>query len=403
MLQKGAKEENGYNPYLAKLHSLISRHAEQGLLETLIALVIAEQCVKEALVADEDGDFQTTLDFAGEAEGYLAQCSAGLKRIFINYELHGQLTARIAAAIYDRRVALTRGESVREYHLGLALTQVIIRKRGSDGDVDVDDSDLAMQHFRNAMNAACYLHRGSDVLEGALSPLQHNLNDIDEGVYCGMDVEWPLNPELDVPQDVEDDIKNYDLEAAAFSGFGLLYETMGLKARARTFYIHTAHLALQAVHAAKGTKKGKKGKTFQHTEWHVRASKAIEVENARIVASERAERATRRAPTLAKLKPTLNALRVAFSRTKQGNAARDFLVFLRENHPPKRAKDITKFDALLGLKKATQKKAQKKAVLRAITYYHPDKNVGADDEWFVLCEEITTCLNDFYEVAKSKM
>lgn len=42
----------------------------------------------------------------------------------------------------------------------------------------------------------------------------------------------------------------------------------------------------------------------------------------------------------------------------------------------------------------------KKAIIRAISHYHPDKNVQQDKKWQVLVEEITKHLNSHYEATK---
>ena len=48
------------------------------------------------------------------------------------------------------------------------------------------------------------------------------------------------------------------------------------------------------------------------------------------------------------------------------------------------------------------KEQMKKAFLKAVTHYHPDKKCNKESgiEWRVLCEEITKRLNEYYEVVK---
>ena len=48
------------------------------------------------------------------------------------------------------------------------------------------------------------------------------------------------------------------------------------------------------------------------------------------------------------------------------------------------------------------KEEMKKAFLKAVTHYHPDKKCNKESgiEWLVLCEEITKRLNEYYEVVK---
>jgi hypothetical protein len=67
-----------------------------------------------------------------------------------------------------------------------------------------------------------------------------------------------------------------------------------------------------------------------------------------------------------------------------------FLKHIYTKHPPKIGN--FKYD-----EKAVTADNVKKCVMKAITHYHPDKQVLFGMEWKILCEEIAKCLTRRYE------
>jgi hypothetical protein len=72
----------------------------------------------------------------------------------------------------------------------------------------------------------------------------------------------------------------------------------------------------------------------------------------------------------------------------------DFLLdYVYKKHPPK-VPSYTKGEEL------DKTGTSKKRLMKAILFYHPDKQVLFGMEWKVLCEEITKYLNFNYETCK---
>jgi tetratricopeptide (TPR) repeat protein len=124
--------------------------------------------------------------------------------------------------------------------------------------------------------------------------------------------------------------------------------------------------------------------------WFTEAKKAVEARRAKLKAQEDSEWHTRRGPIYEKVKDKVEEIH-----KKSDEDARQLVEWLMKTYPPKTegdAPDLTKSKADL---------PDKRAVLEAVRRYHPDKNMAFGDEWHVLAEEITKCLNNCFGRLKS--
>lgn len=140
------------------------------------------------------------------------------------------------------------------------------------------------------------------------------------------------------------------------------------------------------------------GSTYFHIPWYQETKKAIEAYREKRAAFDAKEIENKRAPILEKIKPHLDAMEKVLgkSQSKQFQCY-ELIIYLYEAHPPKipDSKPIQNLDK-------NDSKQMKKAAIKAISHYHPDKtdNKSNGMEWFVLCEEITKRLNNLFEVFK---
>lgn len=162
-----------------------------------------------------------------------------------------------------------------------------------------------------------------------------------------------------------------------------LYQT------SRVLYLHAVHLADVVTHID--------GSVFFHTQWYQLAKRGIDEDNARNDAYDSVKVAEEREPTLLKLRPHLEAIDKAVKAFNgRDYSAHSLLVHLHSAHRPKRVNEpVVFYGAALD---RDNSEAVKKALLRAVGYYHPDRgyNKSAGIEWFILCGEITKTLNEAY-------
>ena len=181
---------------------------------------------------------------------------------------------------------------------------------------------------------------------------------------------------------------SHENEAIAASHLGQLFDKV-LKSypAARTLYLHAIHLADVITHQC--------GAVFFHCEWYQVAKKGIEEDNKRNEGFNAAEIARQREPILLKLKSELAAIETAVaSFSGRDYSAHAVLLHLYSKHPPK-VENFTFDPAALD---KDQSEDVKKALMKAITHYHPDRtyNKSAGIDWLILCEEITKTLNNCY-------
>ncbi|KAI5852452.1 hypothetical protein DFP73DRAFT_532764 [Morchella snyderi] len=124
--------------------------------------------------------------------------------------------------------------------------------------------------------------------------------------------------------------------------------------------------------------------------WFTKAKMAVEARRAKLKAQEDSEWHTRRGPILEKVKDKVEEIH-----KKSSDDARQLVQWLMETYPPKSEGDTP------DLTKSKTELSDKRAVLEAVRRYHPDKNIGFGDEWHVLSEEITKCLNNCFGRLKS--
>lgn len=192
--------------------------------------------------------------------------------------------------------------------------------------------------------------------------------------------------------------------AKTCSALGLVYEkVIKMKEKAHTLYLQTIQHCDIVTHTS--------GAQFFSKEWYQTAKNGIEAYRLSKEAYDHAEVEKQRAPTMTKLKPKLDAMDAATAKF-EGKLYKGYalLVHLYEVlppklPPPKKPKatpevDIDFKEAMKNLDRDS-KEAMKKALLKAVTHYHPDKNRKAGVEWLVLCEEITKRLNEYYEYTKN--
>ena len=178
--------------------------------------------------------------------------------------------------------------------------------------------------------------------------------------------------------------------AKSCSALGLVYEkVLKMSEKAHGLYLQTILHCDIVTHTS--------GAQFFSKDWYQVAKSGIEAHRRRREAYDEAEVAKQREPTLAALKSTLAAIDAAIatceSKQFKGHA---LMVHLYAKVPPKNG-------AVLEPSLSRDSKEQmKKAFLKAVTHYHPDKKCNKESgiEWRVLCEEITKRLNEFYEVVK---
>jgi hypothetical protein len=183
-------------------------------------------------------------------------------------------------------------------------------------------------------------------------------------------------------------IMSHENEAISASNLGKLFgKVLKLYKQARVLYLHAIHLADVITHQS--------GSVFFHCEWFQDAKKGIEDDNARNEGFNAAKIDEQRGPILLKLKPELTALETSVKSFEgRDYSAHAILTHIHAKHPPKAEKCT--FDSAKLDKDVTED--VKKAVLKALTYYHPDRtyNKSAGIEWLILCEEITKVLNNAY-------
>jgi hypothetical protein len=140
------------------------------------------------------------------------------------------------------------------------------------------------------------------------------------------------------------------------------------------------------------------GSNFYRFKWHQDIRNELHDLRKKKELSDMAQVNNLREPTLLELKPELDAIQAAMSEF-EGKRYRvvALLAHIYEKHPPKN--NLTGLETL-----DTDDDGQvKKAALKAILHYHPDKihNKNCGIKWLVLCEEITKVINELYEYFKN--
>jgi hypothetical protein len=96
-----------------------------------------------------------------------------------------------------------------------------------------------------------------------------------------------------------------------------------------------------------------------------------------------------------------DAFKVAYSeqleelKTKHKQGADSLLEHIYDKHPPKAFPEYV-LPTISGAN-------MKSLTFKALTHYHPDKQVNFDQDWKFMSEEITYCLTEKYELLKSSI
>jgi len=179
-------------------------------------------------------------------------------------------------------------------------------------------------------------------------------------------------------------------EAKAASALGEMYEkVLKMHDKAHQMFLHAIQLADTITHTD--------GSTFFHQQWFQIAKKSVEDYRLKRLAFDQAEIAKQREPILLILKPKLDAIDTAVDKfSSKAFRAIALLNHIYEHCPPKCAhkkpKDM----------KDDDNDAMKKILLKATAHYHTDKSYNKTEgmEWYILCQEIMTRINDSYEYYK---
>ncbi|KAH7439818.1 hypothetical protein KP509_04G077800 [Ceratopteris richardii] len=167
-------------------------------------------------------------------------------------------------------------------------------------------------------------------------------------------------------------------EALAMSRIGKVYSgVLSLPERAYKFHYQAVKLALTVMTP-----------NIEKSDWYKYSLEKVKTHQDAIAVNESEQHEKNRALSIRRLKEKIDALKTA---GKGGAAA--LLKHVYEEHPhPDIKKNIAP-----RVKTHTEIKASLK---KAILHYHPDSNVYHGEDWKVLCEEITKCLNSKYAFFK---
>jgi hypothetical protein len=340
VLEDGNSTGSNYGKRCSALTSMISHPEKQMLASALVQSLVADEIIKAAIIADERGEWQRSFSLSCEAEMPIAECSAALRAVPMEYGLYPELTESLRDLEHSRLTYLARSESAKLRAVAVNMqTQLLFVSE----TLDMDLLWVCVDHYRAAMLAASRSYEG---------------------------------------------IVSHESEAIAAANLGSLFDkVLKMHKPARVLYLHAIHLADVVTHQC--------GSTYFHCEWYQSAKTGIEEDNRRNDAFDSAKVAAQRDPILLKLKPELTAMEAAVSSFEGRNySAYALLVHLYAKHPPK----CENFSFEANSLDRDVSEDVKKAVLKATTYYHPDRksNKTAGIEWLILCEEITKTLNNVY-------
>mmetsp|Transcript_10343 Transcript_10343/g.15533 ORF Transcript_10343/g.15533 Transcript_10343/m.15533 type:complete len:314 (-) Transcript_10343:1689-2630(-) len=313
----------------------------------MILLSITEQIIKAIIVADECGDWRIVLSLCGELNRPMTLARSELRnceRFLPSYVVLTHFHESLLEIDNDRLLYLGRAGSQQHRVIGEEFLEKLVFDTES---LDTELLWVCVDHFTASLQS--------------LRPM-----DNPEGCIC------------------------HESFAKTCSSLGLVYEkVIKMNEKAHTLYLQTIQHCDIVTHTS--------GAQFFGKKWYQTAKNGIEAYRFRKEAYDQAEVAKQREPTLIKLKPKLTAIDAAIGKC-QGKLykAHALLVHIYETLPPKKGSITTPLDK-------NSKEDMKKALLKAVTHYHPDKhyNKEAGVEWLVLCEEITKRLNEYYEHTKN--
>jgi len=315
-----------------------------SLAVALVNDACASEIFKQIVRYDVESDYRQVISCLGEISRPLAVCDEVIERMKASRSERVRAEAdrcEVSRREYDNSLALYAARSDSKQHFAVAesmLSGAIFEAE----EINMDSVYIAIDEYRAAM------------------------------IYA----------------------RNQCLESEAIAVGGLakvFHKVLKMEKRGHELDMQAVLLADGATHAD--------GRTFFHTDWYKDVKARIEEYQQQQAAFDAVEVEKQRAPTLAKLKPVLDAIAVAIEKPASKGAKAVALVnHIFEKHPPTK-KDVKKIDLT---DKISDDEAMKRGLLTVVTYYHPDKNKNHGIEWFVLCEEICKSLNEYYSFFKGQ-
>lgn len=202
---------------------------------------------------------------------------------------------------------------------------------------------------------------------------------VDENEFIIMDllydvIDWYKNAVI-LAREVE-----IEMEAIALSRLGYVYErVLRMKSKSREYYTRSLQLAMSL-----------QPRNFYAESWYQTCTEALQRYQKDSVVDEIAKKEEARSQHMKDLAKELADLNQA----NIGSGVADFMRYVYKTHPPK--------GSTHNLDEVELKKNTKKALLKAIQHYHPDKQDRKEygEKWAVLCEEICKLLTPRYECYK---
>jgi len=184
-----------------------------------------------------------------------------------------------------------------------------------------------------------------------------------------------------------------ETEAIALSALGVLYQKiLKVPETAKSLFEAAIRIAMAISQTT--------GSNFHAREWYKDAVDGLETIRQEKLAFDLKEVQEQRSPTLEILKPDLDAITAAIktSSAKRPQALK-LLRHIYEKHPPK----IEGAELKPGLDYENNAE-MKKALLKATTHYHPDKQINKTSglEWYIMCEEIMKLINEYHSYFKER-
>ncbi|KAH7439812.1 hypothetical protein KP509_04G077400 [Ceratopteris richardii] len=163
-------------------------------------------------------------------------------------------------------------------------------------------------------------------------------------------------------------------EAVAMSRIGKVYSgVLSLPEKAHKYHYQAVRLALTVM-----------SPSIERSDWYKYSLMKVKAHQEAVAANERNQHERNRASAMERLKEKVSALKKAEER-----GAEALLKHVYEQHPhPDLQRNV--------VPRVTSRSEIKASLKKAILHYHPDSNVAHGEDWKVLCEEITKCLNCQY-------
>ena len=346
--------ETGWNKRCSLLERFLNLEEVSGAsacyTRVHVLISTAEEVVKAIVTADEAGEWRTVLKLVGELNRPLSLARTELSKCHF-------FLPPLDVELSDLNDRLSEIDSSQQYYWG----------RGSSQQHRIQGESFFRQMLFN-----------EETLDTEL--LWICIDHLSTSMQClrGAD----NNPET---------CSCHESFAKSCSALGLVYEkVLKIPEKAHGLYLQTILHCDIVTHTT--------GAQFFSKEWYQVAKSGVEAHRRRREAFDSAEVERLREPTLAALKPTLTAIDAAIatcqSKMYKGHA---LMVHIYAKVPPKKSGAV-----LADPLDRDNKEEMKKAFLKAVTHYHPDKKCNKESgiEWLVLCEEITKRLNEYYEVVK---